>query len=255
MKENYHTHTRRCNHAFGNDEDYVKAAISSGIKVLGFSDHAPYRLPEECDSWYRMKPEQTEEYVESLLKLRERYKDKIDIKIGFEAELYPDYFEDLLKTIEGYPVDYLILGQHYNYNEVNAHYCGDPTDDTALLDNYVDTCIRAIRSGRFTYIAHPDIFRYTGSDDIYRERMLRLCAEARGAGVPLELNLLGLRDGRHYPSERLFRIAGEAGAGVILGIDAHSPDEIRSAPEADARRFAGRCGVNIVNTVKLRNPL
>ena len=38
-KNNYHTHTTRCYHASGKDEEYVKAAIKAGIKELGFSDH------------------------------------------------------------------------------------------------------------------------------------------------------------------------------------------------------------------------
>ena len=29
MKVNYHTHTRRCNHAIGSEEDYSKAAIEA----------------------------------------------------------------------------------------------------------------------------------------------------------------------------------------------------------------------------------
>lgn len=37
-KNNYHTHTTRCYHASGKDEEYVKAAIKAGIKELGFSD-------------------------------------------------------------------------------------------------------------------------------------------------------------------------------------------------------------------------
>ena len=34
-KNNYHTHTTRCFHAIGKDEEYVKAAIKAGIKELG----------------------------------------------------------------------------------------------------------------------------------------------------------------------------------------------------------------------------
>lgn len=40
-KNNYHTHTTRCFHAIGKDEEYVKAAIQANIKELGFSDHTP----------------------------------------------------------------------------------------------------------------------------------------------------------------------------------------------------------------------
>ena len=39
---NYHTHTSRCGHAGGTDEEYVLAAIEAGWQVLGFSDHMPW---------------------------------------------------------------------------------------------------------------------------------------------------------------------------------------------------------------------
>jgi histidinol phosphatase-like PHP family hydrolase len=35
----YHSHTTRCGHAYGSDEDYVEAAITNGFRVIGFSDH------------------------------------------------------------------------------------------------------------------------------------------------------------------------------------------------------------------------
>ena len=38
MKTNYHTHTTRCVHATGSDEDYVLSAIKGGYQELGFSD-------------------------------------------------------------------------------------------------------------------------------------------------------------------------------------------------------------------------
>ena len=44
-----HTHTKRCGHAFGADEEYVQAAIDAGIKVLGFSDHI--FLPNIFHAW------------------------------------------------------------------------------------------------------------------------------------------------------------------------------------------------------------
>ena len=34
MKTNYHTHTTRCMHATGDDEDYVLSAIKGGYRIL-----------------------------------------------------------------------------------------------------------------------------------------------------------------------------------------------------------------------------
>ena len=41
MLANYHTHTARCHHASGSEREYIEAAIAGGMKILGFSDHAP----------------------------------------------------------------------------------------------------------------------------------------------------------------------------------------------------------------------
>ena len=40
--KNYHTHTARCMHAIGSEEEYILAAISAGYTELGFSDHTPW---------------------------------------------------------------------------------------------------------------------------------------------------------------------------------------------------------------------
>ena len=98
MFANYHTHTFRCHHAIGTDEEYVLSAINNGIKILGFSDHAPFIFPDGTESGYRIQSSQVSDYFNSLKELREKYKDKIKIHIGFEMEYYPLYFEDMLKT-------------------------------------------------------------------------------------------------------------------------------------------------------------
>ena len=110
---NYHTHTRRCRHAQGTERDYIETAIAAGMKTLGFSDHAPQLFPGDYYSDYRMFPEETEDYAMTLAALREEYKDRIDIRIGYEAEYYPDIFPALLEHLKKYPCDYLILGQHF----------------------------------------------------------------------------------------------------------------------------------------------
>ena len=58
MRYNLHTHTKRCNHAQGEDREYVEAAIKAGIKTLGFSDHCPQFFPgTDYYSNFRMRPE------------------------------------------------------------------------------------------------------------------------------------------------------------------------------------------------------
>ena len=44
MLTNYHTHTTRCGHAEGTEEEYILTALRCGYKVLGFSDHTPWAV-------------------------------------------------------------------------------------------------------------------------------------------------------------------------------------------------------------------
>lgn len=45
--KNYHTHTTRCMHAIGSEEEYILAAISAGYTELGFSDHTPWLMNQD----------------------------------------------------------------------------------------------------------------------------------------------------------------------------------------------------------------
>ena len=77
--KNYHTHTKRCYHAIDNEEDYILAAIKSGYSELGFSDHTPWHYDSSFHSTMRMEEDKLEGYVNTLLGLREKYKNQIYI--------------------------------------------------------------------------------------------------------------------------------------------------------------------------------
>lgn len=221
---NLHTHTFRCNHASGTEREYIENAVKYGLKTLGFSDHSPYIFPGTYYSGYRMRPELQEDYAKTLLALREEYKGVIDIKIGYEAEYYPKYFEKTLNFFREIPIDYLILGQHFILNELNGQYAPVRTEDEFILKTYVDETCEAMETNLFTYMAHPDLVLYTGDEEIYKKHYSRLIECSKKTGVPLEINLLGVRDHRHYPSDKFFSLCGELGATVCIGCDAHSPD-------------------------------
>lgn len=223
MIANYHTHSYHCRHALGMPEDYVKAAIGNGLRKLGFSDHVPYPFSNGHKSGFRMDVEETGVYVNEILELREKYKGQIEIFIGYEAEYYPREFDAMLKNISRFPYDYLICGQHFSDNEYDGRYNGSPTDDPALLHAYVDTLSAAMSAGVFSYVAHPDMFNYTGPEDVYREETLRLCEASVKYGVPLEYNCLGMEGKRHYPSGRFWKIVSGTGAEAVIGSDAHEP--------------------------------
>lgn len=256
MKFCYHTHTARCHHAVGADEEYVKAAVDRGVRVLGFSDHAPMPYPGGYVSYYKMTPDELEGYCSSLLHLREKYKDRIEILIGLETEYYPDLWEESLAFWRDYPIDYLILGQHFPTEEGTTP-SPEASPDGEKLKAYTDSVVAAINTGRISYVAHPDLINYTGDDQaLYISEIDRIITESVRHGMPIEYNLLGMATGRTYPRHQFWQEAARLGAVAVLGCDAHSPDRVANAAEiARARAYLDGLGIKITDEVRLARPL
>ena len=255
MIANYHTHTVLCHHAKGDIHEYVDTAIQNGLKILGFSDHVACDFSEYgYHSRFRMDVSEIPEYAAMVQNVRKEYAGQIQILLGYECEYYPLLFQSVLDRITEYECDYLILGQHFTFNEFDGVWSNAPTENPAVLRQYVDQVIDAMATGKFSYVAHPDLIRYEGKNrDLYRQEMTRLCQEARKWNIPLEINCLGLSEGRHYPNREFWRIAAREGCGVILGSDAHTPEAVGN-PEVtrQAMNFAAEFGIEPIDILALR---
>jgi len=250
MIANYHTHTYRCNHASGEDREYIENAIKGGFRVIGFSDHCPWVYPYRYTSASRMEPKQLEGYFRSLTDLRQEYADDIKIYIGFEAEYHPELLEAQDRLLADYPVDYMILGQHSVGPEPYNPYTGSPSDDEAELVKYVDSVIEGMETGRYIYLAHPDLFNFIGSGEIYNREFTRLCTYLKSKELPVEINLLGVSQYRNYTSERFLSIAREVGNSVIIGCDAHDPAVLSSTEQiAVCEKLAEKFSLPVIETL------
>ena len=227
IKTNWHTHTSRCGHAVGTDEEYVLAAIQAGLKTLGFSDHAPYREPFPPE---RMNYEQLEDYKSSVLSLKEKYKDQIDIHLGMELECYQSEWEDLSRYRK--EMEYCILGQHQLvFNGLSSYSLVDRNG----LQYYVKQLYYACEHGLCDYIAHPDVcmWSYPRIDDSVREAASQIAEISAKFDMPLEINCgSGVRSGEKryddgyryaYPVRIFFEDAAKHHCKAVLGLDIHDP--------------------------------
>ena len=274
---NYHTHTSLCGHADGKVEEYIERAIESGFKVLGFSDHSPSPLGED-DPHSRMNMEQfLGEYIPKLRELREKYKDQIDIKIGLEEEYYGDEGETQPAIVHyrektASEIDYLVLGKHFAFaRDENGKFQrpfhkSNPSSGQYPLD-YAMTIVEAIKSGKYALVAHPDIFLSRRTSILPEEReeykknvaiaTRMICEAAKDCGIPLEVNLGAmaavkagrkqlLGDGSYpYPVPEFWKVAQEVGCDVIVGFDAHSPNQLKDRElEEEAKQLLKNNGID-----------
>lgn len=231
MKVNYHTHTTRCNHAVGSEREYVESAIKGGIKELGFADHTPWPYPTYV-SPTRMSVADLDDYVNTVLSLKEEYKDQINILLGLEVEYFPKYLDFLYEMKEKYPMDYYILGNHFHETDEEdrvATYYGNNCNQDKMMDKYCETTIEAMQTGLFCYVAHPDLFMRGRKvfDEKAIEVTRKICEAAVKYNIPLEYNLEGALGNEkktivEYPHPGFWQIAAQYKPRVIIGFDAHN---------------------------------
>ena len=180
---NYHTHTYRCGHGYGSEEDMVKAAIDLNMQELGFSEHVPlpfYRLfilkslPHTLGSLHsflswckafilngpgmRMPYKKRKEHQKVVQELKQKYKNQITIYQGYECEYFKEYLDYYQRLLDNQEVDYLILGNHFDRYPIHSYYYGKKKVDDEMLKHYQQDVIKAIHTNLFSYIAHPDLF-------------------------------------------------------------------------------------------------
>lgn len=239
----YHTHTVRCGHAGGTMEEYVEAAIRRGLQEIGFSDHIPmYWLPESArDDSVAMPMEQLDDYVQDVLRLRDRYPE-IPIRLGIEADYIPGHEEELARLLGRYEWDYVIGSCHFigtwgfdNPAEVAVYARWDLGD---LYDRFWDLEIAAARTGLFDIMGHIDLIKKFGhrppAGYDLSGAYSRVAGALAAAGVAIELSVAGTRKPvrEYYPHPDLLRECGRRGVDLVISSDAHHPSEVGKEFEA-----------------------
>ena len=229
---NYHTHTRLCD---GRDtpEELVQEALRLGCPELGFSGHAHMPFDDGC----AMSREATETYIREIGALRERYRDRIRIRLGIEQ----DYYSDLSTA----PYDYVIGSVHYIVKDgvylsvdesrekqiaaVRDHYAGDwyafVEDYYALVGQvYEKTGCRIV--GHFDLVTkfNEDGALFDTGNPHYQEAARRAMEKLLEKPVLFEINTGAMARGYRRspcPEEWLLRELERRGAGFILSSDCH----------------------------------
>lgn len=256
MKTNFHTHTERCKHAVGTDEEYVLAAIEGGFSTLGISDHAPWPSPNAVNSNVSMEVGELPEYIESITELRARYAHSLDIKLGLECEYLSEFpgWLDELAARDG--IQYLIFGNHFDCAALGSPYFGHETKSVQMLRRYEESVLRGMEYKYFAYLAHPDLFMrsYEHFDAECERVSRRICEKAAKLNLPLEYNTSGYNFGKEesYPHESFWKIAKYCNCVCIIGVDAHDPKRLANAAEfARAEREVSALGLKRIDSIEL----
>ncbi|MFD2614017.1 histidinol-phosphatase HisJ [Paenibacillus gansuensis] len=261
MLIDYHTHHARCGHAQGSLEEYVKRGIEIGLQELGLSDHMPllHVNPAEYLPEMAMPMEELPSYFEECLALKEKYKDRIDIRIGLEGDYIEGHEEKIRRIVEGYPWDYVIGSVHFlgewDITDFRQTAGWENKDIHSVYEQYYDAVKKAAATGMYDYIGHIDVikrFGYKPEQDVTPLENDALDA-VKKAGLAIELNASGLRTpvAEMFPSRRMLEYAYHIGIPVTVGSDAHQPERLGQYLE-EARTLLKEIGYTQLATFRQR---
>lgn len=234
MLVDYHMHLRAegvreetVDHTVEAVERYAAKARERGIDEFGISEHV-YYFAETRDLWelpYQLDRcrHPLDAYCDAVEEAKRR---GLPVKLALEVDWLPDRADELARTLEPYPWDYLLGSVHWIDGLAVDGRPGlwDEHEPEEVWARYVDELVAAARSRRFDVLSHPDLAKIFGHDLDWD------WSELVGAldGVALEVSTAGLHKpvGKIYPSERLLALARSGGARITLASDAHLAAEV-----------------------------
>lgn len=246
IKTNYHTHTNFCD---GNDspEAMVQAAIEKDFQILGFSGHSMFPYESE---WH-IPLNKYQAYADEVTRLKNIYKDKIKILLGFESDFYPGYVVPKMKDFEKYNIDYLIGSVHYIYFSPEKKFTVDGSSQEVAkgieeifhgngklyVQTYFDLQRQMVSSGDFQIIGHCDLVRkrnsilhfFDESEDWYKRELESTALAFAHSGKIVEINTGGMARGAlqdTYPSDYFLSLLKKYDIPIMINSDAHSIDTL-----------------------------
>lgn len=249
LKADFHMHTNLCD-GKNTPEEMVIAAIDIGLKHMGFSGHFDPENGVHMD---------IKEYLKEIRRVKEKYKDRIDILLGGEIDcLYPE--PEIERELE-----YVIGSTHsalYNGNVI-------PVDDT---EEKLDNACKEYFGGDYLKLAreyyrteagiadkiHPDfighfdlVTRFNDSmhfldesNPAYVKYALEAMEYLVKKDIPFEINCGAYNRKRKkdlYPNIIFLRALHDLGGRIVINSDAHETGKITGGFEK-AVENAVSCG-------------
>lgn len=244
---NYHVHTCYC-HGIGNPEEYVKEAVSQGIKSMGFSSHAPlpYANP------YVINEENLDQYINDINSLKLKYKNKINIFLGLEVDFFPELLR--FNKFRAMGLDYIIGSNHFVGRKNDGEYARPEFSDAisflendarGVIENYYHLICQMAQLEKPDIIAHLDFIKKVNSNNIYfdEEEMWykKMVVETLNCisktTCIVEVNTSGAARKSNkwlFPSIWILEKCFELGIKITLSSDAHKPADVTAYFETAA---------------------
>lgn len=286
MFADYHIHTYYSDDSTYPMEQVVKDAISKGITDLCFTDHVDYGIKEDTD---KLSPEQRQElklklqnpnvpqynvdylaYVAEYQDLKEKYADKINLKLGMEFGLQIHTIPQYQKLFNSYPFDFIIMSCHQVENkEFWTQEFQQGRNQDEYNQRYYDEILEQVKNYHdYSVLGHLDLIARYDKAGIYpfakiRDKIAEILKIVIADGKGIELNTSSVRYKIHNvqgepeltPSREILALYKELGGRIItVGSDSHKPEHL-GAYITEQRQELKKLGFKEICTFEKMQPI
>ena len=242
----FHTHCTFCD-GKNTAEEMVLRAIELGCPEIGFSSHSPlWNEPAWC-----MTEKTVESYKTEILRLKDKYSDKIRIYLGIEYDYYTE--------LDTRDFDY-VIGSVHRIRKKDTYITVDNTlqmhkdgikefyggDKYAFVEEYYKMMGEIYERTSCDIVGHFDVitkfnereYFYDVNSSRYKEAVFASLDALKNGPVAFEVNTgaisRGYRTTPYLEDYMLDRIVG-MGKGLIITPDTHSADTLVAAMDDCAK--------------------
>ncbi len=264
IQADFHLHSNFSGDSSAPMEDMIQKAISLGLTHICITEHydPDYIYLAGQDAIFELN---TDSYLYELLRLRERYKDKISVGFGVELGLQPHLKRELAVFSKSKEFDF-IIGSSHLCNRKDPYYPEffEGRSEEEAHREYFETVLACIQKlPYFDVYGHLDyVVRYgPGKDKNYSyekyedilDPILRWLAE-NGKGIEINTGAIphGLRELNPCTGiiKRYRALGGEI---ITVGSDAHAPQRIAEGFDR-AADILRACGCQYYTVFSSRRP-
>ncbi|OAP60029.1 hypothetical protein AYL99_05031 [Fonsecaea erecta] len=277
MPFSHHSHSGQfcADHARDSLDDVVQTAMAKHMSVFALTEHMPRheqdRYPGETNT-IEMHFANEAAYVAEALRLRQKYKDKIDLPLGFEGEwIRPESADLITRSLSSHPYDFFVGSVHHvhtipidydhtMYHDARAKAGGT---DERIFEDYFDAQFAMLQALRPPVVGHFDLIRLKSDDpnQSFKQmqgvwaRVSRNLDCIAGYGGILEINSSAVRKGMDepYPQGEICQAALDRGIRFCLSDDSHGVDQIAHS-YSRVLDFLKQVGIPAVTFLSHREP-
>ncbi len=237
IKTDLHAHTVFCD-GRNTPEEMVLSAIDKGLNTIGLVVHSYTPFDEDCS----VSPKDEKVFQQTMKDLKQKYKDKIEVKLGVEQEVFSEHLPEGYDYIIGSSHYFFVNGVYYNVDKsekdfievVNTVFNGDYY---LAVEAYFSNVKKVRDIKGVSVIGHFDLItKFNENDKLFSTSNPRYIEAYRQSvdhliplNIPFEINVGAIARGLRsnpYPSAQIRDYIASKGGKFILSSDAHRKENL-----------------------------